>query len=195
VNVTGWVDERLALDIWPEWAGKLMPLIVAGCGITTEVRTRDLVVRGVGQTFTPPGTAKDSIRAAMFTASPVSRSGSTITSPTGTPMNRNVVRRELPLDRDRGEHRIERAREHAHAAVAEPLDDRPVEGVVVGLERTPVPVALVDSLALVRLDQRRVADHVGEHHGDEPTVELLTHISADPTAHGGKGDSVGAQLG
>ena len=32
--------------------------------------------------ITPPGTANDSIRAAMFTASPVSRSGSTITSPT-----------------------------------------------------------------------------------------------------------------
>ena len=32
--------------------------------------------------ITPPATTKDSIRAAMFTASPVSRSGSTITSPT-----------------------------------------------------------------------------------------------------------------
>ena len=28
---------------------------------------------------------------------------------------------------------------------------------------------------LVRLDQRRVADHVGEHHRDEPAIEPLTH--------------------
>ncbi len=58
--------------------------------------------------------------------------------------NRNVLRCELPLDLDCGEHRGERAREHAHAAVPEPLDDRPAEGVVVALERTHVPVALVE---------------------------------------------------
>ena len=89
--------------------------------------------------------------------------------------NRNVLRGELPLDRDCGEHRSERAREHAHAAVPEPLDDRPAEGVVVALERTHVPVALVEPQALVRLHQRRVPDHVGEHHRDEPTIEPLGH--------------------
>jgi hypothetical protein len=92
--------------------------------------------------------------------------------------NRNVLRCELPLDLDCGEHRTKRAREHAHAAVPKPLDDRPAEGVVVGLERTHVPVALVESQALVRLDQRRVPDHVGEHHRDEPTIEPLTHGSS-----------------
>ena len=91
--------------------------------------------------------------------------------------NRNVLRRELTLDGDRGLHRRERAREHAHAAVAEPLHDRPAERVVVSLERPPVPVALLERGALVRLQQRRVADHVGEHHRDEPTVEPLTHGS------------------
>ena len=35
----------------------------------------------------------------------------------------------------------------------------------------PVPVALLERRALVRLDQRRVSDHVGEHHRDEPTIE------------------------
>ena len=87
--------------------------------------------------------------------------------------NRNLLRAELPLDRNCGVHRGERAREHAHAAVPEPLDDRPAEGIVVALERTHVPVALVDSQALVGLQKRRVPDHVGEHHRDEPTVEPL----------------------
>ena len=36
--------------------------------------------------MTPPATEKDSIREAMFTASPVSLSGSTITSPTWIPI-------------------------------------------------------------------------------------------------------------
>ena len=84
--------------------------------------------------------------------------------------DRNVFRREFPLDLDCGEHRGKRAGEHAHAAVAEPLDDRPTEGVVVALERTHVPVAFVECHTLVRLDERRVSDHVGEHHRDEPTI-------------------------
>ena len=89
--------------------------------------------------------------------------------------DRNLVRGELPLDRDRGEHCGERAREHAQAAVPEPLDDRSAERVVVALEGTHVPVAHVQPQALVHLHQRRVADHVGEHHRDEPTIEPLTH--------------------
>jgi hypothetical protein len=84
--------------------------------------------------------------------------------------DRNVFRCEFPLDLDCGEHRGKRAGEHAHAAVAEPLDDRPAEGVVVALERTHVPVAFVECHTLVRLDERRVSDHVGEHHRDEPTI-------------------------
>ena len=81
----------------------------------------------------------------MFTASPVSRSGSTITSPTWMPMRTGTsCDCELPLDRDCGLHRSQRAREHAHAAIAEPLDDRPAEGVVVALDRAHVPVALVE---------------------------------------------------
>lgn len=43
------------------------------------------------------------------------------------------------------------------------------------VDRPPVPVALVDGLALVRLDQRGVADHVGEDHRNEPAIELLPH--------------------
>jgi len=35
------------------------------------------------------------------------------------------------------EHRIERTREHAHGAVSEPLDARPVERIVVARERAP----------------------------------------------------------
>jgi len=85
--------------------------------------------------------------------------------------NRNFLRCELPLDRDCGEHRSQRAREHAQAAIPEPLDDRPAEGVVVALERTHVPVALVESQALVRLNQRRVPDHVGEHHREDPLYD------------------------
>ena len=87
----------------------------------------------------------------------------------------DVLRPELLLDRDRGEHRVERAREHAHAPVSEPLDDGPAEGVVVAVERGHIPVALADGQLLVRLDQGGVADHVGEHHGDEPTIEALAH--------------------
>ena len=89
--------------------------------------------------------------------------------------HRNVLRAELLLDRDRGEHRVERAREHAHAPVSEPLDDGPAEGVVMAVERGPIPVALADGQLLIRLDQGGVADHVGEHHGDEPTIEALAH--------------------
>jgi hypothetical protein len=92
--------------------------------------------------------------------------------------NRNVLRRELPLDRDCGGHRGQRAGEHAHASVPEPLDDRPAGRVVVVLERTHVAVALVEPQALVRLHQRRVPDHVGEHHRDESTIEPVTHDSS-----------------
>ena len=89
--------------------------------------------------------------------------------------NGDVLRRELLLHRDRGLHRGERAREHAHAPVAEPLDNRPAEGVVLAVERAHVPVALLDGGLLVGLDQHRVADHVGEHHRDEPAIERLAH--------------------
>ena len=84
--------------------------------------------------------------------------------------NRNVLSRELALYADCGLHRRERAWEHAHAPVTESLDDRPAEGVVVALERTHVSVAFVECQMLVRLDERRVSDHVGEHHRDEPTI-------------------------
>ena len=89
--------------------------------------------------------------------------------------NRDVVRGELPLDRNGGGNRRERAREHAHAAVPKALDDRAAEIVMVALERTHVPVAFVDCHALVRLHQRRVADHVGEHHRDELAIEARSH--------------------
>ena len=95
--------------------------------------------------------------------------------------NRNLVRGELALDRDRGEHRIERAREHAHGAVSQLLDDRPAERVVVALERAHVPVALVECHTLVSLHQCRVPDHVGEHHRDESTIEPLTHKASSPS--------------
>jgi hypothetical protein len=36
------------------------------------------------------------------------------------------------------------------------------------LERLPEQPALLEREAFVRLQQRRVADHVREHHGDEP---------------------------
>ena len=53
--------------------------------------------------MTPPGTAKDSIRAAMFTASPVSRSGFDDHFADMEPdANRSPVCGELPLDRDCG---------------------------------------------------------------------------------------------
>jgi hypothetical protein len=74
-----------------------------------------------------------------------------------------------------GEQGSQRPREHAHAPVPEPLDDRPAEGVVLGLERSHVLVALVEPDALVRLDQRRVPDHVREHHRDEAAIAPLTH--------------------
>ena len=88
----------------------------------------------------------------------------------------NVLRRELPLHRDRGLHRRERAREHAHAAVAEPLHDRPAERVVLALERTHSTGRACRAPARSSAwMQRRVADHVGEHHGDEPTIEPQSH--------------------
>ena len=55
--------------------------------LTTPTSVRFLSwSRAVSDSITPPGTAKDSIREAMLTASPVSRAGSTITSPTWMPM-------------------------------------------------------------------------------------------------------------
>ena len=68
--------------------------------------------------------------------------------------NRDVLRGELLLHRDRGRDRGKRAREHAHAAVPEPLDDRPAEGVVLAVERGHVPRRAVDGQTLVRLYQR-----------------------------------------
>ncbi len=95
--------------------------------------------------------------------------------------HRDFLPRELLLNRDRRLYGGERAREHAHASVAEPLDHRSTECVVVAVERGDVELALLDAEALVRLEQRRVADHVGEHHCDEPAIEPLAHGS-DHTA-------------
>ncbi len=95
--------------------------------------------------------------------------------------HRNVLRRELLLDRDSGQHRSQRARKHAHAPVAEPLDDRPAEGVVMTIERRHIPISPVDGQALVRLDQRRVPDHVGEHHRGQPAIEPLAHEATIPS--------------
>ncbi len=54
---------------------------------TTVISLRFLIWSyAASDSSTPPGTAKDSIRAAMFTASPVRRSGSMITSPTWRPI-------------------------------------------------------------------------------------------------------------
>jgi hypothetical protein len=79
--------------------------------------------------------------------------------------------RELALDLDGGLHRVERAREHAHRAVAEPLDDRPAVRVVMPIDRGRVTVAALDRGTFVRLHQRRVAHHVGEHHCQKPALE------------------------
>ncbi len=53
----------------------------------------------------------------------------------------------------------------------EPLDDRPAEGVVLAVERGHVPLSRVDGQTFVRLYQRCVADHVGEHDRDQPAIE------------------------
>ena len=86
----------------------------------------------------------------------------------------DVLRRKLLLHRDRGLDRRERAREHAHAPVAEALHDRAAEGAVVAIEGADVPLTLVEREPLGGLDQRRVADHVGEH-GDQPAIEPVAH--------------------
>ena len=86
--------------------------------------------------------------------------------------HRDPGRGELALHPDGGLHRGERAREHREAAVAEPLHDRPAGGVVLAVERAHVPVAPLDGGRLVALHERRVADHVGEHHGDDPPFGL-----------------------
>ncbi|HJQ75285.1 MAG TPA: hypothetical protein VJ814_10375 [Gaiellaceae bacterium] len=88
---------------------------------------------------------------------------------------RDVLRGELLLDADGRLHRRERAREHAHAPVAEPLDDRAAERLVVALERVEIALPLLDREALVRLEQRGVSDHVGEHHRHQPPLERSAH--------------------
>ena len=75
-------------------------------------------------------------------------------------------------------HGRQRAREHAHCAVAEPLDDRPAERLVVALDGRDKCVTPVQRPALVSLDQRGVADHIGKHHRDEPAIEPLLHASS-----------------
>ena len=80
---------------------------------------------------------------------------------------------EIALHRDRGLHRRECAREHRQAAVAEPLDDRSAGGVVLAVERAHIAVALLHGGLLVGLHERRVADHVGEHHRHEPPLGML----------------------
>ena len=46
---------------------------------------------------------------------------------------------------------------------------------MVALERGEVALPLVDAELLVRLEQRGVPDHVGEHHRDEPPLERFAH--------------------
>lgn len=46
---------------------------------------------------------------------------------------------------------------------------------MMALERVDVALPFLDPQALVRLEQRGVADHVGEHHGDEPPLERFGH--------------------
>ena len=87
----------------------------------------------------------------------------------------NVRGRELLLDRDGRLDRRERAREHAHRPVAESLDDRAVVRVVVAFHRVDVPLPRFDPDVLVRLEQRGVPDHVGEHDGDKPAFESVPH--------------------
>ena len=87
----------------------------------------------------------------------------------------NVSGRELALHRHGALDRCERAREHREAAVAETLHDRSPGRLVLALERGHVPVARLDRPPLVHLHERRIADHVREHHGDQPALELLTH--------------------
>jgi hypothetical protein len=49
----------------------------------------------------------------------------------------------------------------------------PAAWCVVALERTLVPIALIQRQSLVRLHRRRVAGHDGEHHCDEATIEAV----------------------
>ena len=51
----------------------------------------------------------------------------------------------------------------------------PPNALVMALERAPVPLALLEREPLVRLHQRRVPGHVGEHHRNKATVEALNH--------------------
>ena len=89
--------------------------------------------------------------------------------------NQHVLRRELLLDSYRCLDRGERAREHAHASVPEPLHDRPPERLVMTFERVPVPLSPVECETLVRLQQRGVPGHVREHHRDKATIERDNH--------------------
>jgi hypothetical protein len=50
------------------------------------------------------------------------------------------------------------------------------------VDRLPVPVATVDGLTLVGLQQGGVADHVGEDHRDKPSIKVLPHTFS--SAHG-----------
>ena len=56
-----------------------------------------------------------------------------------------------------------------------PSPSRWTEGVVLALERGHVSLSRLDGQTFVRLNEGRVADHVREHHRDEPAVELLRH--------------------
>ena len=89
--------------------------------------------------------------------------------------DQHVLRRQLLLNSYRRLHRGERAWEHAHASVPEPLHDRPSERLVITFECVPVSLPAVDCEALVSLQQRGVSGHVREHHGNEATVERDNH--------------------
>ena len=89
--------------------------------------------------------------------------------------NQHVLRGELLLNSYRCLDRGERAREHAHASVPEPLHDRPPERLVMTFECVPVPLSAVDCEALVRMQQRGVPGHVREHHCNKTTIEGDNH--------------------
>ena len=89
----------------------------------------------------------------------------------------DLVRRELLLGRHRRLHRGERAREHAHAPVPEPLHDRPSERLMVAFQGVPVALPPLERELLVRLEQRGVPDHVREHHRDEAAIESEGHAA------------------
>jgi hypothetical protein len=70
------------------------------------------------------------------------------------------------LDIDRGAYRVDDAREHREAAVAQVLKEISAVGGNGRLQHLPVPTSHHPRRFLVALHQCRVAYDIGEHHGE-----------------------------